>query len=42
MRRPKPHLESLSIGALLTVLVALGQITTALYIPSMPSLVEAM
>ena len=42
MRRPKPHLESLSVGALLTVLVALGQITTALYIPSMPSLVEAL
>ena len=42
MARLKPHPESLSVGALLTVLVALGQISTALYIPSMPSLVEAL
>lgn len=38
----KPHPESLKIGALLTVLVALGQISMSLYIPSMPALVDAM
>lgn len=37
----KPDPESLAIGALLTVLVALGQISTSIYIPSLPSLVEA-
>ncbi len=40
MRR-KPDPSSLAIGALLTVLVALGQISTSIYIPSLPSLVEA-
>ena len=40
--RAKPHPQSLAIGALLTVLVALGQISTSIYIPSMPSLVAAL
>ena len=40
--RRKPRPESIAVGALLTVLVALGQISTALYIPSMPSLVVAL
>ncbi len=40
--RPKPHPESLSVGALLTTLVALGQISTSIYIPSLPSLVASM
>ena len=31
--------ESLAVGALLTALVALGQISTSIYIPSMPSIV---
>jgi DHA1 family bicyclomycin/chloramphenicol resistance-like MFS transporter len=35
----RPHPESLTVGAILTVLVALGQISTSIYIPSMPSLV---
>lgn len=39
-RRPPP--ESLSVGAVLTVLIGLGQISTSVYIPSMPSLVEAL
>ncbi len=39
---PKPHPESLSVGALLTALVALGQISTSIYIPSLPSLVESL
>ena len=38
----RPHPESLVIGALLTALVAMGQISTALYLPSMPSLVGAL
>ena len=38
--RPRPHPESLTVGALLTALVALGQISTSIYIPSMPFLVE--
>ena len=38
----RPHPESLAIGALLTVLVALGQISISLYVPSMPSLVAEM
>ena len=38
----RPHPESLTIGALLTVLVALGQITISLYVPSMPSLVAEL
>ena len=38
-RRAKPHPESLWIGGLLTALIALGQLATAMYIPSMPSLV---
>jgi DHA1 family bicyclomycin/chloramphenicol resistance-like MFS transporter len=33
------HPESLPVGALLTALVALGQISTSIYIPSMPSIV---
>ncbi len=37
----KPNPASLAVGALLTVLVALGQISTSIYIPSLPSLVEA-
>jgi MFS transporter, DHA1 family, multidrug resistance protein len=37
----KPHPETLAIGALLTALIALGQIATSLYIPSMPSMVDA-
>lgn len=39
--RAKPHPTALSVGALLTALVALGQISTSIYIPSMPSLVQA-
>lgn len=35
----KPHPESLTVGAVLTVLIALGQISTSIYVPSMPSLV---
>jgi DHA1 family bicyclomycin/chloramphenicol resistance-like MFS transporter len=38
----KPDPRSLSVGALLTALVALGQISTSIYIPSMPSLVGAL
>ena len=38
----RPHPESLVVGAVLTVLVALGQISTSVYIPSMPSLVTAL
>lgn len=34
--------ESLAVGALLTALVAMGQISTSIYIPSMPSLVVAL
>ncbi len=41
MGRIKPDPASLAVGALLTVLVALGQISTSIYIPSLPSLVEA-
>ncbi|MCW5700803.1 MAG: multidrug effflux MFS transporter [Rhodospirillales bacterium] len=40
--KPKPHPESLVVGALLTALVALGQISTSIYIPSLPSLVNAL
>lgn len=36
---PRVDPESLSVGALLTALVALGQISTSIYIPSMPSIV---
>ena len=36
---PHAHPESLPVGALLTALVALGQISTSIYIPSMPSIV---
>ena len=36
--RTRPHPESLPVGALLTALVALGQISTSIYIPSMPSI----
>lgn len=41
-RIKKPSPESLTIGALLTALIALGQISTSLYIPSMPSIVAAL
>lgn len=41
-RRSKPHPESLAVGALLTALVALGQISTSIYIPSLPFLVDAL
>jgi len=34
----RPHPESLAVGALLTVLIALGQISTSIYVPSMPDL----
>lgn len=36
---PHPHPTSLWVGALLTALVALGQISTSIYVPSMPSIV---
>jgi MFS transporter, DHA1 family, multidrug resistance protein len=36
----KPSPQSLVVTALLTVLIALGQISSAMYIPSMPSLVD--
>lgn len=42
LARPKPNPESLSVGALLTALVALGQISTSIYIPSLPFLVDAL
>jgi len=42
LTRPKPHPESLAVGALLTALVALGQISTSIYIPSLPFLVDAL
>jgi DHA1 family bicyclomycin/chloramphenicol resistance-like MFS transporter len=42
LARSKPHPESLSVGALLTALVALGQISTSIYIPSLSFLVEAL
>jgi DHA1 family bicyclomycin/chloramphenicol resistance-like MFS transporter len=35
----KPSPDSLAVGALLTALVALGQISTSIYLPSLPSLV---
>ena len=35
----RPHPESLIISGLLTILVALGQIATGTYLPSLPSLV---
>lgn len=41
-RRVRPHPESLVVGALLTALVALGQISTSIYTPSMPSLIDAL
>ena len=37
----KPHPESLAVGGLLTGLIALGQLSTAIYVPSLPSLTEA-
>lgn len=40
--RARPHPESLAVGALLTALVALGQISTAIYMPSLPSLVATL
>jgi DHA1 family bicyclomycin/chloramphenicol resistance-like MFS transporter len=39
--RTKPHPKSLAVGALLTFLIALGQISNSIYIPSMPALVKA-
>jgi MFS transporter, DHA1 family, multidrug resistance protein len=39
---PRVHPESLVVGALLTALVALGQISTSIYIPSMPSIVSEL
>jgi MFS transporter, DHA1 family, multidrug resistance protein len=36
---PRANPESLWVGTLLTALVALGQISTSIYIPSMPSIV---
>ncbi|MEE8393576.1 MAG: multidrug effflux MFS transporter [Rhodospirillales bacterium] len=42
MFRVKPDPKSLTVGALLTGLVALGQISTSTYIPSLPFLVEAL
>ncbi len=38
----KPHPQSLSIGALLTALVALGQISTSTYTPSLPFIAGAL
>jgi DHA1 family bicyclomycin/chloramphenicol resistance-like MFS transporter len=38
----KPHPKSLTVGAILTALVALGQISTSLFVPSMPFLVEEL
>jgi len=34
----RPHPESLIISGLLTILVALGQIATGTYLPSLPSI----
>lgn len=41
-RKPKPNPETLVVGALLTALVALGQISMSVYLPSLPSLVETL
>ncbi len=38
----KPHPESVAVGALLTALVALGQISISTYIPSLPFLPDAL
>jgi len=40
--RTKPAPASIAVGALLTAMVALGQISTAIYAPSMPSLVAGL
>jgi hypothetical protein len=39
--RSKPDPASIAVGALLTAMIAMGQISTAIYAPSMPSLVAA-
>lgn len=39
--RRKPHPESLFVGALITAMIALGQISISVYVPSMPSMAEA-
>lgn len=40
--RSKPDPASIAVGALLTAMIALGQISTAIYVPSMPSLVAVL
>lgn len=40
--RTKPDPASIAVGALLTAMIALGQIATAIYAPSMPSLVTGL
>lgn len=42
MSRRFPRPDSLTVGALLTVLTALGQMSTSLYTPSMPSMATAL
>lgn len=38
----KPRPDTLAVGALLTAMIAMGQLSTAIYVPSMPSLTEAL
>lgn len=40
--RSRPDPATLAVGALLTAMIAMGQISTAIYVPSMPSLVDAL
>ena len=42
MARRRPHPESLGITLLLTALTALGQFSTGMYLPSMPSLAATL
>ncbi len=39
-RVPKPHPESLAFGGLLTMMIAIGQFSIGIYLPSMPSLAD--
>lgn len=38
----RPPADSLLVGALLTMLIALGQLSTAIYVPSLPSMMAAL
>ena len=39
---PGPRADTLLIGGLLTALIALGQLSSAIYMPSLPSMIEVM